>query len=260
MAPVRPALPTLAVLLAAGPASAQRLPGPLRKAELSALAARIDRASVRVRTTLAPPPGAWSPAPLRVEGVAVLLVRGDAQALVTALPAVAGATRIRLERADGRRSAAGIGVVDAEHGLTTLVPRDARFFSGLRPLLPAPRRPVRLAGGPTPLATTHDRLPYVYMRRRLELPPGATLLPEGVSPLLVAFPYGPGLEAEAFFVRLGFVPLPGEAVVDREGHLVAVGHGPSVLDGGGAGLAVPWRFTNDFLEQVLGWPPAEDRP
>ena len=99
-------------------------------------------------------------------------------------------------------------------------------------------------------------LPLVFMRRRFEVPPGGTLHVEGLPAVLMAFPYGQGLEAEAFFVRLGFSPLPGDPVVDRRGRLVAIGHGPSVQEGGGVGLAVPWGYANDFLVAVLGWPAA----
>lgn len=228
-------------LCGASGAHAQNLPRPLRVGDLARLAARAGAGSVEVLATIALQDGAWSPAPIQVNGSAVLLARDSALALVTSLPAVAGAASIRLRRADGRVSAARVARQHLEYGLATLIPADPRFLAGLSPFPPPGSGTEPPAGGVVSL----DRLP---------VPPGSWPRPAGALPIRTGLAPGGGRDTEAYFVSIGFVPVPGQAILDVQGRLVAVGYGRSVLEEGAVGLAVPGRFVAEFVDRVLGWP------
>ena len=166
--------------------------------------------------------------------------------MVTALPVVAGAGAIQLERADGTTSVATVGRSSPHHGLATLIPRDPRFLAALSAVVVAPRN--------RDLRSAPERV-RVWVRDRWPAPEDAA--PSGRPAVRAALGLGPGRGPEAYFTRVGLIPVPGDPVVDREGRLLAVGHGPSLLDGGDVGLAVGWTFVEEFLDDFLGWPVAQ---
>ena len=90
---------------------------------------------------------------------------------------------------------------------------------------------------------------------------------DGARPLTWAPELGPGLNAEAFFVRLPSAAPRGQAVVDQAGLLRGLSFGPSGYDGV-QGLYVPWNAIFEFIvgrkpPKVLGeksFTPADFRP
>lgn len=231
------------LILFAGSAPADELPRLPDDALLNRLAKRIDSSARVVEVVVRPPKGTWRPSPLRRRGVALLVGEGERRALITALVLLEDASAVELIGAAGARIPLKKGRASREHGLAELVPSGKSILASLVPFTGVP-----LGERGDEMIQTRQ----VFLRDRWVAAADTTAALR--KPVISSSLFGRGQGAEGYFNRVGVVPSPGEPIVDSEARLIAVGKGASSLEKGAVGLAIPWRFVQLYLREVLKWP------